>query len=118
MTVPYLMSFLDTALLPSWSRLYTNVFLSDVIRRWLANIPTLRPPPTVVLKSKGPTSQLPYKERLIWTALAAGVFLLLEQCPAYGLREVREDYFIWARHWYLSKSGTVHTSLFNLTDIR
>lgn len=104
-------------LLPSWSRLYTNVFISDVLRRWLTNIPTLTPSPKVFLRSKGSTSQLPYKERLIWTALAAAVFLLLERCPAYGLREAQEDYLLWARPWFLSKSGTVHTSVVSSTNM-
>ena len=36
------------------------------------------------------------------------MFLLLSECPAYGLREVQEDYFMWLRPFILSKSGTVY----------
>lgn len=44
------MTFLHRWLiLPAWIALYTNIFISDVLRRWLTGIPTVKPSPAKVL---------------------------------------------------------------------
>ena len=90
----------------SWEALYANLAVG--VHRWSMVFPTLTLPRVKVCLSIYLTDeQAPYQERLLWTMCVAGLYLLLEQSPAYGLRKEEEDYFIWLRPYFHSKSGSV-----------
>src|SRR5579859_8136053 len=90
----------------SWEALYANLAVG--VHRLSMVCPTLKLPQNKVCLSIYLTDvQAPYQERLLWTMCVAGVYLLLEQSPAYGLRKVEEDYLIWLRPYFHSKSGSV-----------
>lgn len=120
-------------IIPAWTALYTNVFISDVLHRWLTGIPTLKLPPTkvfsIMIHMKGiddaaalqRTSNMdgtgrwcvPLTERMSCIWFARGTGRLFHVASAFYTLEVWHSIFLdmieltvscWSWEHYLSVS--------------
>jgi protein transport protein SEC61 subunit alpha len=60
------------------------------------------------LRASWKTQQIPFREKLLWTAITLFIFLVCCQIPIYGVQSAKSsDPFYWMRVILASNRGTI-----------